>query len=163
MKKIKKILRFSSISIVIFIVLGYIARIIFNLLWNFDLLSPKSYQILYSFWEKGGVFNTFRDCSLGAALFLLPVLWLVVSYKVYKKGFWKTVLKPMEKIYRKLTAPKNMEVAHVTVKNLGGKDRTLDEIIADKIKAEKGNIAAGQTVRDIRKEISARIEENEKQ
>lgn len=163
MKKIKKILRFSSISIVVFIVLGYLARIIFNLLWKFDLFNAKSYQILQNYWEKGGVFNTFRDCSLGFALFMLPVLWLIISYKVYKKGFWKTILIPVEKLYRKLTSPKNMEVAHVSLKNLGGKDKTLDEIIADKIKSEQGGVSSINTVRDIRREISARIEENEKQ
>lgn len=159
----KKIFRFSIISLVIFIVLGYIARITFKLLWNFDLIDAKSYQILYNYWEKGGVFNTFRDCSLVVSLLLLPVLWLIASHKVYKKGFWKTVLSPIEKLYNKMTRPKNMEVEHVSLKNLGGKDRTLDEIIADKIKAEKSNATSAHTVRDIRKEISARIEENEKQ
>lgn len=162
MKKIKKILRFSCISIVLLFILGYIARFLFNLFWGFDIISVKSYQLLSKYWNEGGVFNTFHDCSLGASLFLFPVFWLWYSYKIYKKGFWKSVLSPVEKLYHKMTRPKDLEVAHVSLKNLGGKDKTLDEIISDKIKAQKGDISAEHTVRDLRKEISAKLEENEK-
>ena len=55
-----------------------------------------------------------------------------------------------------------MEVEHVTIKNLGGKDKTLDEIIEEKIK-EENKSANGNMVSDLRKQIAAKIEENEKE
>lgn len=163
MKKIKKILRFSCISVVIFFVIGFIAQFLFRLFWNFDLLNVKSYQLLNKYWNEGGVFNTFHDCSLGASLFLLPIIGFWCSYKVYKKGFWKSLFAPLEKLYNKLTRPKNMEIVHVSLKNLGGKDKTLDEIISDKIKQQKGDMQSEHTVKNLRKEIAAKLEENEKQ
>lgn len=163
MKKLGKLLKFTTISIFVLAVLTSVGQILFKLFWNFDLLNQKSYQVLYDYWEKGGVFNTFRDCSLGLSLLLLPIIWLVVSHKIYKNGFWKSVLTIIDKLYRKITRPQNMEIEHVSLKNIGGKDKTLDEIITDKIKEQNGNGASGHTSTNIRRQIAAKIEENEKE
>ena len=56
-----------------------------------------------------------------------------------------------------------MEIEHVSLKNIGGKDKTLDEIITDKIKEQNGNGASGHTSTNIRRQIAAKIEENEKE
>ena len=163
MNKIPKVLRSTTISAFVLAVLAYAGQIVFKILWNFDLLDQKSYKVLYDYWEKGGVFNTFRDCSLGVALLLLPVIWLSISRKIYKKGFWKSVISLIDKSYRKMTRPQNMEIEHVSLKNIGGKDKTLDEIITDKIKEQNGNTTSGHTSTNIRKQIAAKIEENEKE
>lgn len=163
MKKIAKLLRFITISAFVLVILTYIGQVIFKSFWNFDLLNRKSYQVLNNYWEKGGVFNTFRDCSLVASLFLFPIIWLVISRKIYKKGFWKSVLSLIDKSYRKITRPQNMEIEHVSLKNIGGKDKTLDEIITDKIKEQNGNVTGGHTSANIRKQVAAKIEENEKE
>ncbi len=163
MKRISKILRFATISAFVLVLLAFIGQVLFRLLWNFELLNIESYKILQEYWEKGGVFNTFRDCSLGAALLLMPVIWLVWSYKIYKRGFWKSVLSMIDKIYRRITRPKNMEIEHVSLKNIGGKDKTLDEIITDKIKERNAGAGAGHMSANLRKQIAAKIEENEKE
>ncbi len=163
MKKIANLFRFMIISAFVLVVLAYIGQIIFKLFWNFDLLDQKSYKVLYDYWEKGGVFNTFRDCSLGASLLLMPVIWLMISRKIYKKGFWKSILGIIDKSYRKMTRPESLEIEHVSLKNIGGKDKTLDEIITDKIKEQNGNIGGSHTSANIRKQIAAKIEENEKE
>lgn len=163
MKKIKKFLRFTTISAFVLVLLAFIGQILFRLLWNFELFNVESYKILKEYWEKGGVFNTFRDYSLGASLILMPVIWLVWSYKIYKKGFWRSVLSIIDKTYRKITRPKNMEVEHVSLKNIGGKEKTLDEIITDKIKERNSNAGAGHMSANLRRQIAAKIEENEKE
>ena len=162
MKKIKKFVRFLAIAVVVFVVLGYISQFLFKILWNFEIFNHKSYELIYEYWEKGGVFNTFKDCSLAASLFLLPIIGLILSYKLYKFGLVKFITLPISKLYRRLTRPKVMEVEHVTIKNLGGKDKTLDEIIDEKIK-EENKSANGNMVSDLRKQIAAKIEENEKE
>ena len=68
---------------------------------------------------------------------------------------------PIIKTYRRLTRPKSMDMEHVVVKNLGVKDKSLDDIIANKIKEEHQNTAASHITRDLRQQISAKIEENE--
>lgn len=163
MKKIGKIIRFLSSSVIVFVVLAYICQFLFKVLWKFDILNAKSYQIMYEYWEKGGVFNTFRDCSLGFCLIALPIVWLVLSNKLYKYGLGKFFSKPFISLYRRLTRPKNMEIEHVSIKNLGEKDKTLDEIIKAKIEKEGKNLSRSHEVADLRKQIAAKIEENEKQ
>ena len=93
----------------------------------------------------------------------MPVIWLVLSYKLYKYGLVKFLLNPLVKLYRRITRPKTMEVEHVSIKNLGGKDKTLDEIIAEKVEKQRGNKSAGHASQNLRRQIAAKIEENEKQ
>ena len=100
---------------------------------------------------------------MGLFLFLMPVIWLVLSYKLYKYGLVKFLLNPLVKLYRRITRPKTMEVEHVSIKNLGGKDKTLDEIIAEKVEKQRGNKSAGHASQNLRRQIAAKIEENEKQ
>lgn len=163
MKKLKKFLRFSFISALVFVVFLFIFRFLFNLIWNFDILSWEPYQKIIDFWNKGGVFNKTKDCTLLAGLVLMPIIWLLASYKLYKYGLKKFLTTPIIKTYRRLTRPKSMEVEHVTIKNLGVKDKSLDEIIADKIKEQGEKTGSGNMSKNLRQQISAKIEENEKQ
>lgn len=163
MKKIKKLVRFCFISGIVLVVFLFLGRIFFRLLWNFDILSAVSYQKLQHYWDNGGVFNTFKDCSLLASLLLFPVIWLTASYKLYKYGLGKFLSKPIIALYRRLTRPKVMEVEHVSIKNMGAKDKSLDEIISEKLKAEGKQAGASHLSKDLRKQIAAKIGENEKQ
>ncbi len=163
MKKLKKILRFCVISAVVLVFWIGLCHVLFKLIWNFDILSREPYLVLYNYWEQGGVFNTLRDCSLGVSLFLMPVLWLLFSYKLYKYGLGKFLLMPFVKLYRRITRPKDIEAPHVPIKNLGGKDRSLNEIISEKLEIKGEKQAPEHTTRDLRRQIAAKIEENEKQ
>lgn len=163
MKKIRKMLRFCSISAVVLICWIYFCRIVFKLFWSFDILNQSSYKVMARYWEKGGVFNTFHDVSLGVSLILIPVLWLVLSHKLYKYGFWKFIFSPVIKIYNHFNRPKNLEVEHVSIKNIGGKDKTLDEIISEKIEAQGKKTASVHAAKSIREQIATKIEENENQ
>lgn len=160
MKKFKNFLRFSAISALVLVVFVFIGQFLFKLIWHFDILSKKSYLIIADYWNKGGVFNTFRDYSLGFALFLFPIIWLYYSRKLYKFGLGKFLTIPIIKTYRYFTRPESLEVEHVVVKNMGAKDKSLEDIIADKIK-EQAKESMGHTSRDLRKQISAKIGENE--
>ena len=56
-----------------------------------------------------------------------------------------------------------MEVEHVSIKNLGIKDKSLDEIISAKLKEKGEDQTSVHTIKDIRQQISAKLEENKKQ
>lgn len=165
MKKIKKFFRFCLMSLLVLVVLLPICNVIFRVIWNFALLDSKSYELMAEYWQKGGVFNTAKDYTLGASLLLLPIIWLICSYKLYKFGLIKFLLLPITKIYRYATRPENMEIEHVAIKHLGEKDKTLDEIIADRIKKENETTAGSQaqTIRNLRQQISTKIGENKNQ
>lgn len=158
----KKTIRFMSILSVLFVFWAYIGRIFFKFFWNFDIFSSKHYLGLYQFWEKGGVFKSFKDISLILCLIILPIVWIKTTKRFYKQGFWKSVLSPVIKIYKKLSYPKNLEVEHVSIKNLGAKDRSLEEIISDKLK-EKGESTnqKANTTQNLREQVSAKLKENE--
>ncbi len=160
MKKIIKFIRFCTISSVIFGLYAAVASIFFKMIWGFRLFAPEPYVKLYSFWEKGGVFKEVKDISLVASLIALPVCSLISGYKMYKKGFWKTILSMFSHIYRRCTRPKNMEVEHVAIKNLGSKSRTLDEIISDKMKEKGETLTQEVTSLSLRQQVSAKVEEN---
>lgn len=163
MKKLKNFFRFSFISILVLIVFIFIARYLFVLLWHFDILSWDSYQMIIDYWNNGGVFNTFKDCSLGVALIAFPIIWLYYSRKLYKYGLKKFFTTPIIKTYRYFTHPKSMEVEHVVVKHMGEKGKSLEDIIADKIKEENKKNGYSSASKDLRKQIAAKIGENEEQ
>ena len=161
MKKIKKFLRFCCISALVLVVLLYISQILFRLIWHFDILDKEPYLMIKAYWNKGHTFGTARDYSLGLSLIALPIIWLVCSYKLYKFGLKKFLTMPIIKIYRRLTRPKSMEVEHVVVRNMGVKDKSLDDIIANKIKEKTANAGTGHISQNLRKQIATKIEENE--
>lgn len=163
MKKIKNFIRFFIISIVVLIFFLLITRIIIKQVWSFDIFSAKYYIMVAEYWEKGGVFSTFKDLSLGCIFILLPIIWLVCSYKLYKYGVGRFLAMPIIKLYRKITGPKNMEVEHVSIKNLGSKSKSLDEIISEKIKEKGLENSQTNTSYSLREQISAKIKENEKE
>ena len=164
MKKLKNFFRFWLISAFVLIFYIFICQILFNLFWNFDILDKKSYLLMAKFWEDGGVFNTFRDVSLIIALILMPIIWLIISRKIYKIGLKKLIIISIEKIYRASTRPETLEIEHVTIKNLGSENKNLDDIIAGKMKEQNQNNTTGGLVsRDLRRRIAAKIEENENQ
>ena len=163
MKKLKKLLKFVSIFLTTTFFLSLIGGQIIKFFWNFDNFGATSYIKLVDFWENGGVFKTFKDISLIVCLLLLPIFIIISTNKLYKKGFWKTVLYPLIFSYKRLTRPKNLEPEHVSIKNLGAKDRTLDEIISEKIKEKGQNQETSHTITDIRSQISQKIQENETQ
>lgn len=162
MKKIKKTLRYIAICCTVFLFLTFVYFHVFNAIWNFNILNVKSYKAMYAFWERGGVFKTFKDCSLLFLMTFFPVFWLCITAKLYKKGFWATLLMPINKLYRKFNAPEPMDDVHIVIKNLGAKSGDIDEIISDKLKEKGDTLVNSNTTRSIRQQISVKIEENEK-
>ena len=69
-------------------------------------------------------------------------------------------MSPFFKLYKKFTRPKKLDVEHVSIKNLGSKSRSLDEIIADKMKEKGEKVSQQYTTIDIRQQVSAKVEEN---
>lgn len=160
MKKIKKMLRFIFISLIVLIVLTFISRFLFLMFWNFDILNKESYKLIYKYWNGGGEFKNFKDCSLAVCLLLYPIIWLKLSNKLYKYGLINFLLNPIIKSYRHFTRPKTLEVEHVSIKNIGKKDKSLDEIISDKLKEKNISTASEHTSKNIRQQISSKIGEN---
>lgn len=160
MKKLKKMIKFTFISLLVLVVVTYIGRFLFLLFWNFDILKGSSYIKVYKYWNGGGEFKNFKDCSLVVCLLLFPIVWYKLSNKLYKYGLTNFILNPIIKGYRRATRPKSLEVEHVSIKNIGKKDKSLDEIISDKLKEKNISMSSEQTSKNIRQQISSKIGEN---
>ncbi|MBR2273808.1 MAG: hypothetical protein IJ864_03125 [Alphaproteobacteria bacterium] len=163
MKKLKNFFRFCTISTITLVLLTIVARFIFRMIWHFDILDKHSYQLMAEYWNSGGIFNSLQDYSLGLMFLSLPIIWLWISYKTYRFGLMRLLSLPITKIYRYLTRPETYDVEHVKIKNLRGKEKNIEELIAEKIKEENPNSGAAHTVKNLRAQISARIGENKKQ
>ena len=163
MKKVKKLFKFCVDSIIVLLVLIFLYRIIILFLWKFDIIDKHSYQLMEQYWNSGGTFNSFKDCMFGLCLLTFPFMWGICSYKVYKKGLLNIILWPIKKIYHSITKPETLEIERVAIKNLRGKDRSLEEIIADKMQEESKKNPSSHTAKELRKQISAKIGENENQ
>ena len=156
MKKFAKVVCIGSVVLLFWVAIYYV---IFKLIWQFDVLSIRSYKKIHAYWNQGGVFRTFKDCSLLFFMSMFPILCIYYTRKVYKRGFWKTILSPFIKIYRKFTAPEPMDDVHIVIKNLGVKSGSLDEMLADRIKKDGGLSGNKTLISDIRQQISVKIEE----
>ena len=156
MKKIFKILSFVFISVLLLILFTIVGRYLFIKILDFDILRKSSYTGLMQVWNSGGKINF----SLLFCFLIWPSLWLYCSIRLYKYGFWKFIFWPVIKLYIHYTKPKNVEEVHVNIKNLGGKDKNLDEIISQKMKEKGMKSGDTTTIKNLRQQISTKIEEN---
>lgn len=100
MKKLLKFFRNLLILMTWSYVFVYIMRIIFVTIWNFDFLSISSWDVLFDFWNKGGVIKSAVDVLLIFSLIFLPVLWYLGWKVVRKWNYLEILLYPVNLFYK---------------------------------------------------------------
>ena len=91
MKKILRVIRNTVVFILWTLFFISFIKTLIAVLWNFDILSNHSWQTLFSYWNRGGVFKTAPDIILLILLFLLPFLYIIGFIKVKKINFIKLI------------------------------------------------------------------------
>lgn len=100
MKKLLKFFRNLLILLTWSYVFVYIMRVIFVAIWNFDFLSISSWDVLFDFWNNGGVIKSAVDVLLIFSLIFLPVLWYF-SWKIVRKwNYLEIFLFPINLFYK---------------------------------------------------------------
>lgn len=98
MKKIFQFIRGVIILIGWTYVFTYLADVLFVLIWNFDFMSTASWQIVWQYWDNGGIIKSTLDILLFAAIIALPFLWYIGLRRVLKINFISIITSPIKLI-----------------------------------------------------------------
>ena len=89
MKKILKFIRNIIVFVLWTLFFTYLFKTMIAVVWNFDILSNRSWHTLLSYWNRGGVFKTAPDLILLLLLVSLPFIYIIGFIKVKKLNFFK--------------------------------------------------------------------------
>ena len=138
-------------------------RFVMKHVWNFDLLSPASWQTILVFWNKGGTIQTAYDYMLFVTILAVVIIWYIGLKRLYKIDFIKIMLKPFAYFSKKQIVKFENESKHIAIKNLVvGEKVTINDLIEEKIK-EEGNKHIRKESQSLRENISKKITERKGQ
>ena len=98
------------------------------LLWNFNISSPKSWGILQTFWNNGGVLKTTSDILLLATLIFLPLVWLTGFFFALKINYTKLFSFPISLFRKTFKIEKNKIPERIIIKNIKSSNQAVEDI-----------------------------------
>lgn len=115
------------------------SNLLIDMIWNFDFLSNRSWQILLNFWNKGGIIKTTSDVLLIFSLLLLPIIWIIGYFQILKLDYLKLFLWPIRFIYSIFDRCALERPKRIVLKNIKSSDKLIEEIKSEieSIKPEK--------------------------
>lgn len=132
----------------------------FLLLSNINLFAPKTYKMFVAYWNNGGVLHAKELLMLFSLLLYLPLCgfgW----YKLYKYKFMQLLTVPLNWLVNR--GIDDYQAPDVNIKNLKLEEKkTLDQIVKERLEAEKKKNQTAAPTGDIRKKIVEQIEESKK-
>ena len=155
----KKLLKFIR-GLLIFIgwtgLFTVFSNFLISLIWNFDFMSARSWQLLSEFWNSGGVIKTTSDVLLLASLFMLPLLCLVGFILVLKINYANILLWPVKFLDNLFSSKSDNEPERIVLKNQKSSRQIIEDIKSelDSLKPEKAKEAG-----NIRSEITKKLSE----
>lgn len=154
MKKILKIFRFFLISLVWVYFFFMIASLTIYKLWNFNLVSARSWQTISSFWNSGGVINSSSDYIFFIVLLSLPIIWIICLKKLLKINYTNIFLYPITAYNRHIIKKYGQSSPRIVLKNIKSSQMMIEEIKEqlESIKPEKSK----ETL-NIRAEINKKL------
>ncbi len=158
MKKIIRLIRGLFVLIGWTGVFIFLSNLLTSIIWNFNFMSSRSWDILSAFWNQGGVIKTISDVILITILLTLPLFWLIGYILVLKLNYTKILLYPINLIYNVFTPKTNKEPERIVIKNIKSSQQMVDDIKAeiDSLKPEKSK-EAGNLRSEINKKLSDEI------
>jgi hypothetical protein len=157
----KKILRFCRNWLVLILwtmvfVKGFC--LLTTLVWNFNFLSERSWQIFADFWNQGGVLNTAPDVLLLFSLLLMPVFWFVGAWFCIKQNYAALSVRIIERIFSVFSHSEKYTPKHIALKNVKTTQQAVEEIKDElaSLKPDKSEEAGS-----IRTHINKKLRNNE--
>lgn len=132
-----------------------ISNLILISIWNFNTLSPKSWQLLNIFWEKGGTIKTGKDYLLLFLLLLLLPIWIWGYIKLNKTNFINLLLFPIRLYNEKMIKKYGSDSKRIVLKNLG-RTTQCPETIEEKVSPQNPS-KTDEEVNKIRSAILEKI------
>ena len=157
-KKLGLFLRFLVIAAVWSAFWLFLTQQLVLRIWNFNYISPKQWSLIKAFWDKNGVIREASDYMLFITLLVILIVWYIGFKKLYHTNYVKLFLRPFEYFHKKRIEQYTTESKHVVIKNLVvGEKMTLEDLINEKIKEEKGQKASHKESEILRETISKKI------
>lgn len=130
--------------------------ILFIYFWNFNILSGANWQVVYQYWESGGVIHTWKDyLLLGLLISYIPVWY--IGWKHFRQIEWIHILLwPITKYNQYIIGKYGSDAPHIVLKNMGTGDIKIEEEIERKSKP-KSKIETDAEVNSIRAEVAKKI------
>ena len=155
MKKFLKNLRNITILFLWTYLFIFIAKNFALLVWNFNILSQDSWDIISTYWNKGGSFKTSQDLIFITFLLSLPFLYLFGFKRIQKINFSKIFLSVFNRFFEEKIA----DPERVVIKGMKTNKQYIDEIKGkiESIKPEKNKEPS-----EIRSSILKKINEETK-
>ncbi len=124
--------------------------------WNFNIFSNSNWDIVYRYWESGGIIQTWKDYLLLLFLLLYIPLWYI-GFRHFKKTNWLQLLFwPLEKYNQYIINKYGEDSQHIVLKNMGTGGIKIEEEIEQKSKP-KTKIETDAEVNRIRAAVSEKI------
>lgn len=157
MKKIGAFLKLAMTGAVWSAVFIWLARRLIRLIWNFDILYKKQWEVISRYWNDNGVIIGASDYLFFLTLLFLFIVWLWGWRKLYRANYVKLLLAPLEYINNYQLRKYEQDETHVVIKNMSvGEKLTVEDVIKDRIKKEEQNPRTN-TSQDLRQGISQKI------
>ena len=120
-------------------------------LWNFNILSARSWYTISAFWQSGGVIKTGKDYIFLSMLFLLPVFWILGWRYFCKVSYADILLYPINKYNSYIIKKYGHNSKRIVLKNMKSSQKMIEDIKneLESIRPEKA-----KEVQNIRQQIN---------
>lgn len=141
---------FIGWSFVFLVASNYLIRLV----WNFDFMSSRSWDIMETFWNRGGVIKTTSDVLLLMALFLLPFIWLTGFIFALRIEYLNIFAAPFKIFSRRKPA----KPERIVIKNIKSSQQMIEDIKneIESLKPEKAE-QSGHIRTEIKQKLSEKI------
>lgn len=127
MKKLLRFFRAIAVMVLWTWVFVYITDAIFILVWNFDYTRTGSWEIMFDYWNSGGVIKTASDVILIISLILVPFLWLWGYRKSLRVNYLQLLLKPVNMVYDLFNRSSDNS-DRVVIRNIKSSSQQIEDI-----------------------------------
>ena len=136
---LKKIFKFIKALIVCTIwsaVYLYATDILMIYIWNFDFLNIHHWEVINTFWEKGGKIKTGKDYLFVAMLLSIIPVWLWGCRYFYKVNYLNILLFPITYYNNRMIKKYGEGTSRIVLKNMGAtrEKPKLEDIIESRLK-----------------------------
>lgn len=150
-KSIFRFIRFVIIGFAWSYLFIFCANFLMYGLWNFNILSARSWQTITAFWQSGGVIKTGKDYIFLIMLFSLPIIW-IFGWRYFNRISYKDILLwPINAYNRRIIRKYGHDSSRIVLKNMKSSQKMIEDIKneLESIKPEKA-----KEVQNIRQQIN---------
>lgn len=155
LRKLLKLIRALFIGTLWTYVFLVLANILLFYVWNFNIISARSWQTISYFWQGGGIIKTSKDYVFLLTLLILPFIWIFGWRYFNSVNYADFFLYPIIAYNRRIIRKYGHDSSRILLRNLKSSHKAIEEVKQqlDSIKPE-----APKEVSSIREEIQKRIE-----